>query len=169
MQYIIPLMLFAVLAVAIFKKQPVYEQFIDGASDGLQMLARIVPPVIAVVTAVYMMRASGLLDWALNFISPVTGFIGIPSEVMPLAIIRPLSGSGAMGVFADILNQYGADSDIGKIASIICGSTETTFYCLCVYFSMTRVKNNLKVIPCALIGDLTGIIVGVLTVKLLNF
>ena len=169
MQYIIPLMLFVVLLAAIFRKQPVYEQFIDGAGDGLQMLVRIVPPVIAVVTAVYMMRASGLLDWILNFISPVTNFIGIPSEVMPLAIIRPLSGSGAMGVFADILNQYGADSDIGKIASIICGSTETTFYCLCVYFSMTRVKNNLKVIPCALIGDLTGIIVGVLTVKLLNF
>ena len=169
MQYIIPLMLFVVLLAAIFRKQPVYEQFIDGAADGLQMLVRIVPPVIAVVTAVYMMRASGLLDWALHFISPVTDFIGIPSEVMPLAIIRPLSGSGAMGVFADILNQYGADSDIGKIASIICGSTETTFYCLCVYFSMTRVKNNLKVIPCALIGDLTGIIVGVLTVKLLNF
>ena len=169
MQYIIPLMIFAVLLMAIFRKQPVYEQFIDGAADGLQMLVRIVPPVIAVVTAVYMMRASGLLDWVLHFISPVTDFIGIPSEVMPLAIIRPLSGSGAMGVFADILNQYGADSDIGKIASIICGSTETTFYCLCVYFSMTRVKNNIKVIPCALIGDLTGIIVGVLTVKLLNF
>ena len=169
MQYIIPLMLFAVLSMAIFRKQPVYEQFIDGAADGLQMLVRIVPPVIAVVTAVYMMRASGLLDWILNFISPVTGFIGIPSEVMPLAIIRPLSGSGAMGIFADILSQHGADSDIGKIASIICGSTETTFYCLCVYFSMTRVKNNIKVIPCALIGDITGIIVGVLTVKLLNF
>ena len=169
MQYIIPLMLCVVLTAALFRKQPVYEQFIDGAADGLQMLVRIVPPVIAVVTAVYMMRASGLLDWILNFISPVTGFIGIPSEVMPLAIIRPLSGSGAMGVFADILNQYGADSDTGKIASIICGSTETTFYCLCVYFSMTRVKNNIKVIPCALIGDLTGIIVGVLTVKLLNF
>ena len=169
MQYIIPLMLIVVLAAALFRKQPVYEQFTDGAGEGLKMLARIVPPVIAVVTAVYMMRASGLLDWALNFISPVTDFIGIPSEVMPLAIIRPLSGSGAIGVFADILNQYGADSDIGKIASIICGSTETTFYCLCVYFSMTRVKNNLKVIPCALIGDLTGIIVGVLTVKLLNF
>ena len=162
-------MICVVLAAALFRKQPVYEQFIDGAADGLQMLVRIVPPVIAVVTAVYMMRASGLLDWILNFISPVTGFIGIPSEVMPLAIIRPLSGSGAMGVFADILNQYGANSDIGKIASIICGSTETTFYCLCVYFSMTRVKNNLKVIPCALIGDLTGIIVGVLTVKLFNF
>ena len=169
MQYIIPLMIVVVLAAALFRKQPVYEQFTDGAADGLQMLVRIVPPVIAVVTAVYMMRASGLLDWFLDFISPVTNFIGIPSEVMPLAIIRPLSGSGAMGVFADILNQYGADSDIGKIASIICGSTETTFYCLCVYFSMTRVKNNLKVIPCALIGDLTGIIVGVLTVKLLNF
>ena len=169
MQYIIPLMLVIVLAAALFRKQPVYEQFIDGAEDGLQMLVRIVPPVIAVVTAVYMMRASGLLDWALNFISPVTNFIGSPSEVMPLAIIRPLSGSGAMGILADILNQYGADSDVGKIASIICGSTETTFYCLCVYFSMTRVKNNLKVIPCALLGDLTGIIVGVLTVKLFNF
>ena len=169
MQYIIPLMLIAVLAAALLRKQPVYEQFTDGAGEGLKMLVRIVPPVIAVVTAVYMMRASGLFDRALNFIAPVTDFIGIPSEVMPLAIIRPLSGSGAIGVFADILNQYGADSDIGKIASIICGSTETTFYCLCVYFSMTRVKNNLKVIPCALLGDITGIIVGVLTVKLFNF
>lgn len=169
MKYIIPFLLCAVLTAALIKKQPVYEQFIDGAGDGLKMLARILPPIIAVITAVYMMRASGLLDWLLTLIEPVTSRIGIPREVMPLAIIRPLSGSGAAGVFADILKTYGADSEIGKIASVINGSTETTFYCLCVYFSMTRVKNNLKVIPCALIGDMTAIVAGVLAIKLLNF
>ncbi len=169
MQYIIPALIFAVLTAAMLKKQPVYEQFIGGAEDGLKMLARIIPPIIAVITAVYMMRASGLLAWLLGLISPATDFIGIPPEVMPLVIIRPLSGSGAVGVLSDILNRYGADSDIGKIASVICGSTETTFYCLCVYFSMTRVKNNLKVIPCALLGDITGIVVGTLLIKLFNF
>ena len=169
MQYIIPALIFAVLAAALLKKQPAYEQFIDGAADGLKMLARIAPPVIAVVTAVYMMRASGLLAWLLGLISPVTDLIGIPPEVTPLALIRPLSGSGAIGLLSDILNQYGADSDIGKIASVICGSTETTFYCLCVYFSATRVKNNLKIIPCALLGDVTGIIFGTLLIKLFNF
>ena len=169
MQYIIPLLIFAVLLAAVCRRQPAYEQFIDGAGDGLKMLARIAPPVIAVVTAVYMMRASGLLAWLLGLISPVTDFIGIPPEVTPLALIRPLSGSGAIGLLSDILNQYGADSDIGKIASVICGSTETTFYCLCVYFSATRVKNNLKIIPCALLGDVTGIIFGTLLIKLFNF
>lgn len=169
MKYIIPLLLCAVLGAALFKKQPAYEQFIGGAGDGLKMLAKILPPIIAVITAVYMMRASGLLDWLLTIIEPLTSKIGIPREVMPLALIRPLSGSGATGIFADILRQYGADSEIGKIASVINGSTETTFYCLCVYFSMTRVKNNLKVIPCAMLGDIISIIAGVLAIKLLNF
>ncbi len=169
MQYIIPAMIFAVVLAAVWRRQPAYEQFIGGAEDGLKMLVRITPPIIAVVTAFYMMRASGLLDWLLGLISPVTELIGMPPEVMPLALIRPLSGSGALGVLSDILSRYGADSDIGKTASVICGSTETTFYCLCVYFSMTRVKNNIRVIPCALLGDMTGIIVGTVLVKLFNF
>ena len=113
--------------------------------------------------------ASGAIDLIISFISPVTDLIGIPHEVLPLAMIRSVSGSGALGILTDTLNTYGADGDIGKIASVIMGSTETTFYCLCVYFAKTRVKHTLRAVPCAVIGDIIGIIVGTLLIKLLKF
>jgi spore maturation protein B len=91
--------------------------------------------------------------------------VGVPTEIVPLALIRPLSGSGALGILTDILNTYGADSVIGRTASVIMGSTETTFYCICVYFSGTKVKYSAKVIPCAMIGDAVGLILGIIMVK----
>lgn len=169
MQYIIPAMLFSVILMSLFLKKPVYEQFIEGASDGLLIIKSILPPILAIMVAVEMLRASGAFSMLFNLIAPVFSRLGAPYEILPLVLVRPLSGSGATGIFSDILNTYGADSEIGKIASVINGSTETTFYCLAVYFSKTRVKNTLRAIPCAVIGDITGIIVGILVIKLLNF
>lgn len=166
MIYIIPAIIATVLIAALAKKMPSYELFIDGAEEGMKIVAGIFPPLVAVLTAAYMLRASGTLDLIISFLSPITGFI--PAEVMPLALIRPISGSGAIGILSEILNTHGADSEIGRIASVIMGSTETTFYCLCVYFAKTRVKHNLKAVPFAAAGDIVGILMAVILIKLVK-
>lgn len=166
MIYIIPAIITIVLTVSLAKKLPSYELFIDGAEEGMKIVAGIFPPLVAVLTAAYMLRASGTLDLIISFLSPITGFI--PAEVMPLALIRPISGSGAIGILSEILNTHGADSEIGRIASVIMGSTETTFYCLCVYFAKTRVKHNLKAVPFAAAGDIVGILMAVILIKLVK-
>lgn len=166
MQYIIPLMIFLIILSALLRKKPAYEIFIEGAGDGMKIAADIFPPLLAVLTASHMLTASGAIDMIIKTLSPVISFFHIPPEVMPLALIRPVSGSGALGILTDILNRFGADGDIGKIASVIMGSTETTFYCLCVYFAKTKVKYAWRAIPCALIGDITGILIGVFIIKL---
>ncbi len=166
MIYIIPAVIAIVLIVSLAKRLPSYELFIDGAEEGMKIVAGIFPPLVAVLTAAYMLRASGTLDLIISFLSPITGFI--PAEVMPLALIRPISGSGAIGILSEILNTHGADSEIGRIASVIMGSTETTFYCLCVYFAKTRVKHNLKAVPFAAAGDIVGILMAVILIKLVK-
>ena len=166
MIYIIPAIIATVLIAALAKKLPSYELFIDGAEEGMKIVAGIFPPLVAVLTAAYMLRASGTLDLLISFLSPITSFI--PAEVMPLALIRPISGSGAIGILSEILNTHGADSEIGRIASVIMGSTETTFYCLCVYFAKTRVKHNLKAVPFAAAGDIVGILMAVILIKLVK-
>ena len=157
MIYVIPLIIALVLITAMIKKLPSYELFIDGAEEGMKIVSGIFPPLVAVLTAAYMLRASGTLD------------LIIPAEVMPLALIRPISGSGATGILTEILNNYGADSEVGRIASVIMGSTETTFYCLCVYFAKTRVKHNLKAVPFAAVGDIVGILTAAILIKLVKF
>lgn len=163
MIYVIPLIIALFLITAMIKKLPSYELFIDGAEEGMKIVSGIFPPLVAVLTAAYMLRASGTLD----LLSPITNLIS--AEVMPLALIRPISGSGATGILTEILNNYGADSEVGRIASVIMGSTETTFYCLCVYFAKTRVKHNLKAVPFAAVGDIVGILTAAILIKLVKF
>lgn len=167
MIYVIPTIIAIILIVALAKKLPSYKLFIEGAEEGMKIVTGIFPPLLAVLTAAYMLRASGTLDLLISIMSPITRLI--PAEVLPLALIRPISGSGALGILTDMLNTYGADSQIGRIASVIMGSTETTFYCLCVYFAKTRVKHNLKALPFAAAGDIVGIVMAVVLIKLLNF
>lgn len=167
MIYVIPAIIAIILIVALAKKLPSYELFIEGAEEGMKIVAGIFPPLVAVLTAAYMLRASGTLGLLISLLSPITKLI--PAEVLPLALIRPISGSGAIGILTETLNTYGADSQIGRIASVIMGSTETTFYCLCVYFAKTRVKHNLKALPFAAAGDIVGILMAVVLIKLLNF
>ena len=157
MIYVIPLIIALVLITAMIKKLPSYELFIDGAEDGMKIVSGIFPPLVAVLTAAYMLRASGTLDLIVSLLSPITNLI--PAEVMPLALIRPISGSGATGIL----------SEVGRIASVIMGSTETTFYCLCVYFAKTRVKHNLKAVPFAAVGDIVGILTAAILIKLVKF
>ncbi len=166
MQYITPIIIILIVAVGLARKKSVYTDFINGAGDGLRLLADMFPPLVAMLTATAMLKASGALDALLGAIAPVTDKVGVPAEVMPLIMIRPLSGSGAIGILSDILRRCGADSLAGRLASVICGSTETTFYCLAVYFAKTRVKNISRAIPCAVIGDITGIAAAVIALRL---
>ncbi|MCC8160256.1 MAG: spore maturation protein [Oscillospiraceae bacterium] len=166
MIYVIPAIIVLVLTVSLTKKLPSYEIFIDGVEEGMKIVIGIFPPLLAVLTAAYMLRASGTLDLIISFLSPLTNLI--PAEVMPLALIRPVSGSGAIGILTEILSAHGADSEIGRIASVIMGSTETTFYCLCVYFAKTRVKHNLRAMPFAAAGDIVSILMAVILIKLVK-
>lgn len=166
MIYVIPAIIILVLAAALRKKLPVYELFIEGVGEGMKIITGIFPPLLAVLTAAYMLRASGTLDLFVSLLSPIKNLI--PAEVMPLALIRPISGSGALGLLSEILNTHGADGEIGRLASVIMGSTETTFYCLCIYFAKTRVKHNLKAVPFAVVGDIVGILTAAILIKLVN-
>lgn len=167
MIYVIPAVIALVLIYSLVKRLPSYEIFIEGAEDGMKIVVGIFPPLVAVLTAAYMLRASGTLDLLVSLLSPIKNLI--PAEVMPLALIRPISGSGATGILAEILSAHGADSLIGRLASVIMGSTETTFYCLCVYFAKTRVKHNIRAIPFAAVGDIVGILTAAILINLLNF
>lgn len=166
MIYVIPAVIIIILTIAVVKKLPSYELFIDGAYDGMKIVAGIFPPLVAVLTAAYMLRESGTIDLIVSFLSPISSIM--PAEVLPLALLRPISGSGAIGILSEILNTHGPDSDIGRIASVIMGSTETTFYCLCVYFAKTRAKHNLRAVPFAAVGDIVGILTAAILIKLVN-
>lgn len=162
----VPLILIVLSAAALAKKENVYAVLTDGAAAGIRMLAGILPPLVILLTAVSMLRASGALDLLTKAASPITKAVGIPPEVLPLMLVRPLSGSAALGVFSDILRQYGADSLVGRTAAIMLGSTETTFYTICVYFGAAKVRKTRYAIPAALVADLTGFFVAALSARL---
>ena len=168
MEYITPALIMIIIIIGLAQKKSVYTDFIDGAGEGMKILVNIFPPLVAMLVAAAMLKASGAMELLLNLISPGVDKIGIPKEVMPLVLIRPLSGSGSIGVLSGILNDYGADSVIGRIASVICGSTETTFYCLAVYFAKTRVKSIKRAIPSALIGDFASILAAAMAIKIIG-
>lgn len=168
MQYIIPGLIMIIIIVALSRRQSVYTDFIDGAGEGMKIIRDIFPPLVAILVASSMLKASGAMDILLNVLSPVSRKIGIPEGVMPLILIRPVSGSGSIGVLSGILNEYGADTLVGRMASVICGSTETTFYCLAVYFAKTRVKSIKRAVPSAVMGDLAGILATVFALRIIG-
>ena len=163
---LIPLILAAVAVTGTVKGVDVYEGLSTGALDGLRILVRILPPLVGLMTAVYMLRASGLLDLAARGLAPVLHFLGIPPETIGLLLIRPISGSGALGVGSELIQSYGPDSLIGRTAAVMMGSTETTFYTVAVYFGAAGVRNTRYAIPAALCADLAGVIAASWTTRL---
>ena len=167
-RYIIPLLLVGIpfygLAV---KKVKVYESFVEGAKDGFTIAVRIIPYLVAILVAIGMFRASGALDMLLTLLSPVLNAIGFPPENLPLALMRPLSGSGSLGLLTDLINQHGAESLIAKIGATMFGSTETTFYVLAVYFGSIGIKRSRHALVAGLIADAVGIISAVYLCRLL--
>jgi spore maturation protein B len=163
----IPLLVAGIPLYALTRRVNVYAAFLEGAKDGFQTGIRIVPPLVAVLVALGMLRASGALDALATALAPVLGPLGVPASVLPLALIRPLSGSAANGVVADVLRAEGPDSYAGRLASVMAGSTETTFYVLAVYFGAAGVRRYRHALPAALLADLAGLVAAVVVVRLL--
>ncbi len=167
-KYIIPGLLVLIPLYGLFvKKIKVYEVFVEGAKDGFTIAVRIIPYLVAILVAIGMFRASGALDLMLKFMAPVLNAIGFPPENVPLALMRPLSGSGSLGLLTDLVNTYGADSLIAKIGATMFGSTETTFYVLAVYFGSVGVTKSRHALPAGLFADAVGIFSAVYICKLL--
>ena len=165
--YIVPLLLFIAAALALRKKEDPYSLMLDGAAEGLKLLRSIIPPLVILLTAIAMLRASGGIEMISSFCAPVFRFFGIPPETAILVLIRPLSGSAALAVGAELMGQYGPDSLIGRTVAVMLGSTETTFYTISVYFGAAGIKKTRYAVPAALLADLTGFIMASLTVRLL--
>ena len=164
--YVVPLLLLGISLFALGKGENGYDLLLSGAADGLKLLFSLVPALILMMCAVSMLRASGAIDLLSQWLSPVFVFFGIPPETAMLVLIRPISGSAALAVGADLMAQYGVDSQIGRTAAIMLGSTETTFYAISVYFGAAGIKKTRYTLPAALIADLTGFIMAALTAKL---
>ncbi len=157
--WIIPGLMLGFLAFGVFRRVPIYEVFVEGAKEGFQVAIRIIPYLVAILVAVGMLRASGAMDQMVNFLGAWTDKVGMPADALPMAILRPLSGSGAYGVMASIINDpgIGPDSYTGYLVSTLQGSTETTFYVLAVYFGAVQVKRIRHALAAALTADVAGI------------
>ena len=161
--WIIPGLMLGFLAFGVFRKVPIYEVFVEGAKEGFQVAIRIIPYLVAILVAVGMLRASGAMDQMVNFLGTWTDKIGMPADALPMAILRPLSGSGAYGVMASIINDpgIGPDSYTGYLVSTLQGSTETTFYVLAVYFGAVQIKRIRHALVAALTADVAGIMAAI--------
>lgn len=165
--YIVPILLFLLCAAALRKQENAYDLMLSGASEGLKLLISILPALVLLLTAVTMLRQSGAIEILSQFFAPLFSFFGIPPETAILVLIRPISGSAALAVGADLMAQYGVDSQIGRTVAIMLGSTETTFYTISVYFGAAGIGKTRYCIPAALIADLTGFVVASLTARIL--
>jgi spore maturation protein B len=165
--FIIPLMLVGFPLYGLYKRVPVYESFVVGAKEGFQVAVRIIPYLVAILFAVAMFRASGAMDALTRLLSPILGPIGFPAEVLPMAIIRPLTGSGSAALVVDMVNRYGEDSIYVKMAAVMFGSTETTFYVIAVYFGAINVRKTRHAVPVGLTADISAMLFAVWSVRLL--
>ena len=163
--YLVPILILTVSLYALRKKENTYDLLLQGAAEGLNLLFSLVPALILLLTAVTMLRQSGAVEIISKFLSPVFHFFGIPAETAMLVLLRPISGSAALAVGADLMGQYGVDSPIGRTVAIMLGSTETTFYTISVYFGAAGIKKTRYTIPAALIADFTGFFMASLTAK----
>lgn len=163
----VPLMITGIVAYGMSKKINVYDCFTEGARDGLESMLGVVAPLVGLMVAISMFRASGALELLSRILKPITDALGMPSDVLPLALLRPVSGSGSIALVTDILKNHGPDSAEGKIASVMMGSTETTFYTVAVYFGTVGIKHLRHTVKSALLADLTGMLLAVYVTRLL--
>lgn len=161
----LPTLVFAILAFGAYRKVNIYEAFIEGAKDGLLIVWRITPYLLTMLVAIRVFQDSQAMRALIDFISPIAKAVGIPGEILPLAIVRPLSGSGSLGVLANILQTYGPDSRIGLIASTLQGSTETVFYVITVYLGAVQITRARHIPIVGILADVTGLIASVLVVN----
>lgn len=165
--FVIPLMLVGFPLYGLYKRVPVYEAFVEGAKEGFTVAVRIIPYLVAILFAIGMFRASGAMEFMVEALRPVLALVGFPAEVLPMAIIRPLSGSGSTGVVAEMIATYGEDSILVKMAAVMFGSTETTFYVVAVYFGAVNIRRTRHAVPAGLTADIAAMLFAVWTVRLL--
>ena len=167
MEAVIPIIVTALCAYGLFRRVNIFDSFVEGVKEGIGTVRFIAPTMIALLVAVGTLRASGLLDFIADLIRPLADAVGFPAELVPMGLLRPVSGSGATAIFTDILETGGADSFVGRCAAVVAGSTETTFYAVTMYYGAAGIKKIRHTLFSALLADLTALIVSVVTVGLL--
>ena len=165
-EYVVPGLLLLVCCIALGKKESPYELMLAGARDGLRLLVSLIPTLVLLMTSITMLRQSGAMDALSKLAAPVLAWVGIPPETAMLVLIRPISGSAALAVGADLMATYGVDSQIGRTVAVMLGSTETTFYTISVYFGAAGIKKTRYTLPAALFADFVGFFMASLTVRL---
>ena len=165
--YVVPVVIFAIILCGIVKKQNVFDLFLCGAKEGITIALNILPALVGLMMAIEMFKASGALDLIVAALAPVGKALHFPSEVVPLALMRPISGSGSLSVFEGILKKYGADSYIGRVASVLQGSTETTFYTVAIYYGSVGISKTRHTLPAALSADFIGFVMSIVSVRLI--
>lgn len=163
-----PIIILLIIIYGLIEKNKVFDSFLIGAEEGIKIVLKIFPTLVGLFVAVGALRSSGILDLVIGLMSPVINVLQIPSEIMPLALLRPISGSASLAVATDILEQYGVDTSIGLIASTIMGSTETTLYTIAIYTACVGIKNIRFVLWAALIADIVGMIASVVIWRFLG-
>ncbi len=162
----IPALLAGIPLLALVRRVKVYPAFVEGAKQGFETAVRIMPPLVAILVALGMLRASGAMDALTRALAPVLGPLGVPAAVVPMIVVRPLSGGGALGVVGDVLRSEGPDSYAGRLVSVMAGSTETTFYVLAVYMGAVGISRYRHALPAGLVADLVGFAAAVAVVRL---
>ena len=163
-----PLIIFIIVIYGFLEKKEVFDKFIEGAKDGIKIVINIFPTLIGLFLAIGVLRSSGVIDIVIRLIDPILRLINFPSELMPLAILRPISGSSSIAIATDIMKNFGVDSQIGIMASVIMGATETTLYTIAVYSSSVKIKKTRFVLIAALTADIVGIITSVVVCRFLS-
>ncbi|MBQ7099815.1 MAG: spore maturation protein [Oscillospiraceae bacterium] len=164
--YIVPLVLAATAVAALGKREKSYDILVDGAREGFRMLLTIAPALVVLLSAVGMLRASGALEALSAVLSPALEFVGIPPQTVLLMLVRPISGSAALAIGAELIAQYGVDSLVGRTAAVMLGSTETTFYTISVYFGSWGISKTRYAVPAALVADGVGFLAASWTVRM---
>jgi spore maturation protein B len=164
---ILPLLVAGIVAWGMWRRVAVYEVFVEGAREGFEISVRIIPYLVAILFAIAMFRASGAMDFLFTYVGPVLEWFGFPRELLPMAITRPLTGSGSVGVLADMISTYGEDALVVKMAATLFGSTETTLYVLAVYFGAVGIRRTRYAIQVGLLADAAGAIAAVIACNLL--
>jgi spore maturation protein B len=162
----IPVLVAGIPTFALARRVKVYPAFVEGAREGFETAVRIIPPLVAILVALGMLRASGAMDAATRALAPLTALVGVPASVVPMFLVRPLSGGGALGVVGDVLRSDGPDSHAGRLASVMAGTTETTFYVLAVYMGAAGISRYRHALPAALLADVAGFVAAIVAVRL---
>ena len=164
---LVPLLLLAIPLAGLVRRVRVYDAFVEGAKEGFGVAVRIIPFLVAMLVAIGMFRASGAMALVARAIGPATRLVGMPAEALPAALLRPLSGSGTLALVSELMKTHGPDSFVGRLASTLYGSTETTFYVLAVYFGAVGIRRTRHAVAAGLLGDLAGVAAALLFCRLL--